>query len=884
MYVEFQLLGSSFVTFARNLIQRIPICTDQTISYAGQNLMINQVIITDNTWLDQESFAFPIRTDNGVQHVPGLRPIIHQEASIHLVRVADLRANATEPSPVFQEVSVDLITSMTILFDDNDDPFLRLRFERLDFKTLNNLIPDDLKEVAEDLVRSRFDNSDRPIDTSSINTVVKGIEFKVTNAGVAGHLTQPVGPVLYVRLEINGYQGPLNVLAWWEGFFNNSVTNHLGNNQWVALMDKSLLEKSIRQRIRDKLDKSDKFDLDSNITVNWTPILGPQFMATFNGEVIDACVCFFNEIDLDVDVFSIITLSLPQQDVLRTFIRTTYDADDAEVFCCALTAGLFWPVVGFIYMADENNPVNFGHYIAGILLAFWIPLIGTAVAAGDVAPTKYFDDIDENCTKLNDEEVRCDQRLNISFSDLGVDFLTTHLAALSEGLLLGGHISSLPSFQWGNFSFLLSEIGWKVSGSCMRGFVVEQSGGLMLYRHGAVAVCSYRVIDDPLQVFNLVGNELGSALEIRVYPNLTPAYIRDPYPCRILIATNVGIRIVSLGVAANIGTEEATDLELLAKVREGSCPNIIQVFHWQIEAEWLVDPPSDLTRWTEIWQVIVTQLTEFETVSLADDRGRVLADGVATRGGVAHLSAFRDNQMAKSKMVITLDASTEGLRRLEPMMKNGGLERFVFIKQLQLRPIRTIPLLGDFKSFDVDRQGDGYALRVVTTEGSVTYQLSRYANYTVMKAERRRDEAMKSVTQRDQDEKLYSQDSSAEARVSPYRATKRSSRVVYRRDQESLIADLMSREGTKSLPVQPGSAAHVQFIRHYGLKHALYVQATGEEGAVYDFTSEEGARKIADYYHRPWFDGSIRIGDLYARLDDDMKAIQLYRIDAIREK
>ena len=87
---------------------------------------------------------------------------------------------------------------------------------------------------------------------------------------------------------------------------------------------------------------------------------------TFNGELIDACLCFFHPIDVDIDVTSIITLSLPHENVLRTDIRTTYDADDAEVFCCALTAGLFLPVVIAIYMAEGK--VNFGMFIASLML------------------------------------------------------------------------------------------------------------------------------------------------------------------------------------------------------------------------------------------------------------------------------------------------------------------------------------------------------------------------------------------------------------------------------------------------------------------------------------------------------------------------------------
>ena len=197
---------------------------------------------------------------------------------------------------------------------------------------------------------------------------------------------------------------------------------------------------------------------------------------------------------------------------------------------------------------------------------------------------------------------------------------------------------------------------------------------------------------------------------------------------------------------------------------------------------------------------------------------------------------------------------------------------------------RTIQL-GDFRSFDLDRQGDGYALRVTTTRGSVIHQLSRYANFAIMKTQRQREgEALKGVAQLGHDRKRSAQGSHAEARVAPYRARKRSTRVAYRLDEGPTIAQLMSRRDTTPLPVQPAAAGHAQFIRHYGLKHALYVQSTREDGIVYDFASEQGVRKIAAYHHRPWFDGSIRIGELYARLNDDMNAIQLYRIDGIREK
>ena len=397
MFVEFQLSGDSFTAFTRNFIESIPICTDQVISYSGQDLMIDRVTIPSNTTITQENFVFSVNTDNGVQSIMGLRPIVRQEAKIRLVKVSDLEDNGTSQSPAFQTISVDVLVSLTVLFDSDDNPFLRVRFERLDFKSLSSSIPASVKTTAENLIRDHFNQTDRDIDTSSISDIVEGIDFEVTNAGVA---TDSENEVLYIRLEINGHQGQPNVLTSWESFFNNGVTNRLGSREWAVLLDKNLLRASIKERIKNQLADQSKFDLDSNVSVTWSFGMGAQFFVKFSGEVVDACICFFTEIDVDTDVFSTITLSLPQDNLMRTKIYTTYDADDAEIFCCALTAGLFWPVVGIIYMADEDNPVNFGHYLLGIAFAFWIPMIGVAIGAGTESTTKYMKDVQEGCKRL----------------------------------------------------------------------------------------------------------------------------------------------------------------------------------------------------------------------------------------------------------------------------------------------------------------------------------------------------------------------------------------------------------------------------------------------------------------------------------------------------
>ena len=181
MYVEFQLLGSFFESFARNVIQRIPICTDQVISFSGQELMIDRVTFTDDTRLDQESFSFPIRTDNGIQHVPGFRPIIRQEASIRLVG-GRVRSNGIEPSR-FSRRGVELIASV-ILFNDTAS-FLRLRLEGRTSK-LHESLPDDSRRSPK-LVRTFTHRP--PIDTSPQHLVEDSL--RCHQRGVAVHRRIP---------------------------------------------------------------------------------------------------------------------------------------------------------------------------------------------------------------------------------------------------------------------------------------------------------------------------------------------------------------------------------------------------------------------------------------------------------------------------------------------------------------------------------------------------------------------------------------------------------------------------------------------------------------------------------------------------------------------
>lgn len=883
MQIELQLAAGNFLSSTKNFIKSIPICTGQQFQVSGQTVYIDKITITDNIVLSEESFFFNVNTSNGVQAIPGWRPLIRQEVEVKLVTENKLIENGVNEAPAFLSGKINLQISLTALLDNDSQPFLRIRFESVDYGTLGGSISNETEELIESLIRDHFDQEDRPIDTGAIEQMVDDIDISITNAGVA---INSDASVLFIRLEANG-DG--NQLTNWDFFFNHSLTNRLSSRQWALIFDKELLEESIRTRVRNQLNDSDKFDLQTSVNVNWTWSNGAKFNLSFSGEVIDACACFFSMIDVDTDISSVVTLSIPHNDQLRTHIYTTYNADDGEVFCCALTAGLFWPVVGIIYLADEDNDVNFGHYILGILFAFWVPMIGAAVAAGDQSTSKYFDDIDEDCEKLSDEVVQCEQTLNLDFGDLGGKFTATTMQAIAQGPVLSGTISAIAEFNWGTFSLLSYPVSWNITGSCTGGgFGVSQFGTIVLQPLGQFVLCSIGAINDPLGVFaNITVEELGAGAKSYVVTPLTnPQYDAAPYPCLIRVITNVGIRILNLGNAEALSEEEQKQLQMQAVLMQANCPLIIKVFPWQFKKEWLPDPPPDEREnvWEEIWQIVVTDLTEAENVKVIDELGRVWAEGIASQSGAAHLSVFRENMKVNSPLTIEGNVAGRMADTALRSMGENGLQRRILMKQMQLILQSRIAVDGRFKSVQLERTREGYSLEITTDKNSQFYQFSKYNFSRILKMpalNKTMNESNYNFMGRDWKMRVHHRHSFSS--IEMYEVKKYGNILILRDADQIHIADELNRHTLASVSAQPGMLRNAQFVRYYGLKNALYLDAADKTGAIYDYLNGDKMRRLTTYHHRPWFDKSIRMDSVFVRLSDDGKYLNIYAVDANRE-
>src|SRR5262249_27738959 len=124
-----------------------------------------------------------------------------------------------------------------------------------------------------------------------------------------------------------------------------------------------------------------KFALDTGPDGTWSaPGGAPHISITFSGAVRNACDCFFRTIDVDVDVTVEVEISIASLGVLRVHSTYDWDADDLEVVCCVVTAGLYgaWLAGSF---GGWAGPIG---AVAGAVIGFVGATLAAAIAAAKV--------------------------------------------------------------------------------------------------------------------------------------------------------------------------------------------------------------------------------------------------------------------------------------------------------------------------------------------------------------------------------------------------------------------------------------------------------------------------------------------------------------------
>lgn len=631
MLMEFQLSAAKLRAILLSRIRRQEICVTEEFTLGADTLVLDHIELPDSGAFSREDHDVVIHVPGGNdQTISGTKVRFSQPVILQVVKTSTLEAHGEAKSPPDMSPQITLFFDLTMTVDSGV-PRFRVKLAGVDAELLAALDPGAAalieSKVAFDVVTD--------MDLSSVADLLE-TTVTATNAGIV--ISEDLSRVS-MRIEVNGTD---NQVSAWTSFFTGAVTDHLGGKDWSIVLDSGLIVPVVVSRIGDGMAGSSGFSLQSGPSGSWSWVGGPAVEVSFSGEVIDACTCFFWEIDVDVDVSVNVGLSVPSANTLRMDANMSWDLNDGEVFCCALTAGVFWLAVGAIMLA--NDKIGWDAFLGGLALGPISTFIGTIVMASNATP-----DIDAgaSCSKISDTHIRCDQPVKIS---AGLGSLTLDaIAGLPEGPLLSGTMFAGVAFGTPEIATDAGGFTWHLEGSCSGGYHITNNAGILITSVGAagIGVCEIKILDDALGVYSAALDKnpqdpnwvIGAVV---IEANLTPAFLANPYPCKVMLKTNGGARIITIPPPQQITPEQERALQIASVNAKVGCMKLADPF-WaatgRMNPKWIPDPPPDRV-FEHLWQVLVIGMQPSEKLVASDHAGQIIAIATASARGVAQISAL----------------------------------------------------------------------------------------------------------------------------------------------------------------------------------------------------------------------------------------------------
>jgi hypothetical protein len=633
MLIEFHVTADKLKAVLLGRIRQQQVCVTQEFEALGELHVLDHVEFLDSGTFERLATKATIHVPNAPDPEINATLVRYiQPVMLAVTKISTLEANNDQASPPDKSPTIDLLFNLSMSVTGGVPQF-RVQLADVDAGILEAVAP-GTAQLIKNSVSVDIKND---MDLSAIGTLLE-TTVTATNAGMVVDVS---GSRVTMRIEVNGTG---NSQSAWQAFFNNAVPDLLSGKEWSLLVDKGLIVPVVVSHVGDGLGDAGDFALESGPSGSWSFATGPRVNVSFSGEVIDACTCLFWDIDVDVDVDMRVRLSVPQDNVLRMKATMEWDLNDAEVFCCALTGALFWPVIGSIMLANEK--IGWLEFLGGLALGPLAVFIGVIAQASsqtpDFAPTG-------SCQKLSDTEVQCDEPVSIS-AGLGVLTLTG-ISGLADGPLLSGTLFSGPAFGVAVLQTQVFPFAWGIHGSCNRGFHPGNQAEILLTNTGSapITVCEVKVVDDPLGVYSAdlthdPQNPSWVVGSIVIVPDMTDAFLQDKYPCKLMIKSSGGARFITLDPPSPASDAEMQQLEMNAILSKIKCYRAADPF-WaatgRMNPKWLVDPPpDDVVQVEHLWDIFVAGLRPGEQVLVQDHGGVTVAQGAADSRGLTRVSAI----------------------------------------------------------------------------------------------------------------------------------------------------------------------------------------------------------------------------------------------------
>lgn len=741
MFTDFQMdIGVFLKIFANNLLKR-RICVDYSATiellddtptvYVADHVEFTEHYVTNK----DHTFTLEI---GGTKTFPGTAPLITQQVCVHFVTQDDLLANGVNGSPWRLKIFFNVNVLLTLAIDSNHNCSAQFSFDSVDFEFAN---PTDTKylmtyaltnaqrNAISDVVAGNFSTYSALIDFSSVNTVVSGMKLVNRNAAVVSN-----GTTLFYRIEyelrdiqLGDVVNPsFNSIAKWEAFLGGQVSSQRGDRTWAIIYDKDFLEIAVWEETRASFKRmADKFQADPVITVNWKFDGTPGLNIHFSGSVLRACNCLGSDMDVDIDASTTIEISVPSPDKIATTLSTSVQPNQFELFCCAVTMQLFWPVLSGMYL-EQGSIDSQGVLLGWLTWPIFGPLIGVMVAGNTQSTTGQVRG-NGNCVKIDDNTIECTRTVRPSFSDRGVHVSLVAVSGIAEGLVLTGDmvcdpvVASTPGIS-------IHPINWALGGNCTFGVGLEHEGKVVIGPNsgntGLGFIMPPRVIGDELNVFGRITYQYdgpSNSYSISVNPEQNQQYFTNPYPCRLKIITSGGVRIVSLGNGLPALDDAADRVSEARRRMEPRC-NLVFQFPFNFELEW-VDKRPWVWESTEqishhLWQIVLTNIEAAENVELIDYHGRSHATARGPAQNIRLEAFLAVDKTPQAKQALTLRFS--GSRN----SRANGAAHQIAVKQIPLIERSVIPFAAEVIDLQLLKSAREELVRVVCKDQLLIYGLA----------------------------------------------------------------------------------------------------------------------------------------------------------------
>ncbi|HEX3238613.1 MAG TPA: hypothetical protein VHR18_00580 [Solirubrobacterales bacterium] len=851
MFLELQLSSSLFTRIVRNRIKSLPLCLDRDLTdFDGTELTIDRIDIGDATSIQRELeidpasgslrpaatqvvWIFSPRNYTSVT-VPFLQ--VRQEVSVQLVKRADLVQNGPAPSPIHKTLTIHPVFNVDLSVDNEvageSGPLaISYKLAYVDLGPLGNLLSGPMRAEVEQLV-SGIELPPAALDLGPL-TASLGRSVGAVNAGVA---CDPGGSLVAMRIDFDVHETPPRLDR---GFFEAGPRNSLGGREWAMIADADLITRDAARRVRVGLEGSPKLRLNSGPSASWNAAV-PAVDIAADIELVDACPFFVDDLDMDVHLTVRSSLAVPAANLLRTHHHIHGEPSDVgEEIACAVTAALLWPFVGAILVDRED--INWGKYLGGIALG----PVGVLIAALFVIETKQLSqDISQqlgaNCSKQGDEDYECNDPLEMRMElvpslNSRLDLLA--VAGVPEGLVLSGGVSNLPELRVGGLDeVVVKPFEWQVLGQCTgngtNNFRIGNQASISVFCTPPTDMCRAYVIDDPLHEFSIAIDDVNNEITVTANFRLDYAASPDPYPCRVRIVTNRGVRIVTLAPPSPLESTAAEDLERARIASVATC-YFADKFHTpQEEMEWIPDPPPfELGPLLQHWQVVARSLSAGSHVQVVSPIAGTILTARPSAHGIAHMTMLFANEQAVPSLTFAVEDQGDAAIELSA-------------QQVLFERRASLPVGGGLAAMRFEGGVRQRRLLIADEAGESTWLVSSAMPGPML---------LSSLTRDRRRESELIVNTGKQVRVEPRDALSKRLKRVFDDGVEPEV---------------------IHTPRIGALKETLAVRS-GEGSVLYDVSRSEPV-ELQTFAGRAWFEGTALGGDLLARHDPEAGVVHVY--------